>query len=465
MNVIYNVAKEIFMESKRGKQYINVKELKTALYLVGVVSFIAMVGMDYDDVFKITMLLPACYIICIAFFVKPDMGDGIGKIAILVMYAFRMCILPVLCAYGNFWLEPERSVYINYYGAAIVLSCFEGLLVFGALYFFHKSYRNKPLKKVFFSRKNIWIKIFVCLLLLIVACLYIRNSDFKAYFRLLISEEDGRAVYEAVQGLQGHGAEYYLLVLIDLMIRPILAFWATDYFLKRNNKLCVIIVGMLNVLIVTDRRIISLLVGGCCIAQILLYLKKDVFKKLLIVLVGLLTIITVCYCFYGTTEPYLIARKFQRYFSGPTLTAIGMAVNQRFQLGPMVFLKLLFNDSIVLTGLFNSIAVPSYVMEVCGPGGYSIWTPMMIGSVQYFGVFAPIATVLIVKFVVRLDYLAKNSESGLHRLMMNYLAVSVAVYMIMYTVELIFYTILFWGTLYKILIWLDKRVVWKKQKV
>lgn len=86
---------------------------------------------------------------------------------------------------------------------------------------------------------------------------------------------------------------------------------------------------------------------------------------------------------------------------------------------------------------------------------------MMIGSIQYFSVFGPIAVVLIVNFVAKCDYRARNSKSDLHKLMMNYLSVSVAVYMIMYTVDLIFYTIIFFGTLYRLLIWMDKKIVWR----
>ncbi|RAZ94073.1 hypothetical protein DK853_37040, partial [Klebsiella oxytoca] len=75
-------------------------------------------------------------------------------------------------------------------------------------------------------------------------------------------------------------------------------------------------------------------------------------------MIGIVGVLTVVFCFYGTTEPYLIARKFQRYFSGPTLTAVGIVINQNFTQGPIVFLKRLFNDSIILTGLFQTFELP-----------------------------------------------------------------------------------------------------------
>ncbi len=85
---------------------------------------------------------------------------------------------------------------------------------------------------------------------------------------------------------------------------------------------------------------------------------------------------------------------------------------------------------------------------------------MMIGSVQYFSIFAPIVIIVIVNFIVKCDWTARNSESNMHKLMANYLSISVAIYMVMYTVDLIFYTIIFFGILYKMLIWLDKKIIW-----
>lgn len=440
-------------------QYIKVNQFKWALYLLAGISFVAMVAMEYDSEFKITMLLPVCYIIVILLFVKPSMGDGIGRVGIIVMYAFRMCILPVICAYGNFWLEPEKSVYINYYGAGILLNCLECIIVFVAMFCFYQYYKDRLPRKRLPGKKNLVVKILIIVSLAIVFCLFILNPDLTANYRLLIAEEDGMAVYDTVKHLHDIGSMYYLLLLIDVIARPILSFLATDYFLKKDRKIGVLAVGIINMLIVTDRRILSVLIGGCCLVQLLPYIKQGISKKALCAMMGIFGVLTVVYCFYGTTEPYLIARKFQRYFSGPTLTAIGIVINQNFTQGPIVFLKRLFNDSIILTGLFQTFELPEYTSLL--KGGYGLWTPMMIGSIQYFGIFAPIAIIIIVWFAAKCDYIAKNSESGLYKLMMNYLSISVAIYMVMYSVELIFYTILFFGGFYRILMWLDRKIVRK----
>lgn len=451
------------MDKFAGKEYLNIKEIKVLLYLLSIMSFALLIILKYDLEFKITILLPICYLISLILFVQPSIGEGMGGIAIIVMYAFRMCVLPILCAYGNFWLEPDKDVYIRYFGIAILLTCFENFLVFSSLCYFNKKYRKIPSKKFLIKNKAFVVKTALLFLGLIVAVLLILNRDFLSYFRFITAEEDGAVVNDTVSHLQQYGASYYLLVLIDLIARPLISFFVVSFFLKRNIRIGIIItllVGVVNIVFVSDRRIISLLVGGCCIVQILPYIKKEIYKKLLYVMMICMALITIFYFFYGTTEPYLIARKFQRYFSGPTLTAIGLGVAHNYTQGPLDFFELLFNDSIILTGIFDSIKRPNYVMQLCGPAGYSIWTPMMIGSIQYFHIFAPVVITFIVFFVVKCDYIAKNSESNIYKLMMNYLSISVAVYMIMYTVDLIFYTIIFLGSLYKLLLWLDKKLIW-----
>lgn len=449
------------MDFAEHKQYLDVKQIKIMLYVLAAASFFCMIVMKYDREFKLTALLPVCYFMSVCFFIQQNVGDGIGGIAVIVVYAFRMCILPVLCAYGNFWLEPEKNIYIEYYNEAVLLICFEDILVFSALFFLNKYYRKQK-KPVMINRQhNFVIKSMIIFLLFLCIILVAGNTDFLSYFRPIIEEDSGLNIAETVQHLQSFGFAYYLLMLIDLIIRPLLSFWVTGYFLKKDNKLglCMAMaVGIVNVIVVSDRRIISLLVGGCCMAQILLYIKQDIVKKMIYLLIAVMALVTVCYCFYGTNEPYLIARKFQRYFSGPTLTAIGIAVNDNFVQGPVIFFKRLFNDSIILTGLFHSLETPSYVIQMCGTAGHGIWTPMMIGSIQYFSIFAPVCVVAMVGFIMKCDCIARNSKSDLHKLMMNYLSISVAVYMVMYTVELIFYTMIFWGFFYTVIIWFDRKI-------
>ena len=93
---------------------INLKVLKIILQIISIVSFVAMIVIPYDVEFKSTTILPIFYLLTISFVAKNEIS-GIGTLAVILVYAFRMCILPIICAIGNFYLEPSKSIYIEYY--------------------------------------------------------------------------------------------------------------------------------------------------------------------------------------------------------------------------------------------------------------------------------------------------------------------------------------------------------------
>ncbi|MCR5592153.1 MAG: hypothetical protein K6F79_00210 [Saccharofermentans sp.] len=384
---------------------------------------------------------------------------GIGAIALIGMYAFRMCILPVLCAHGNFYLEPPDSIYLPYFRDAIVLMCIECTIVVFSLSLYSTRFANRVIKYERFNyvgtndaSLHIYVVFTICLYLFI----FLSNKSLLTnHYHFLLSSSDEASAFE--QGhvtLQGYGSIYYLLVLLDLVAKPLISFALINWSYSRSRRLGIfisVIVGSINILFVSDRRVLSLLIGVCCLFQALLHIKKKIIKRSLYYIIAIMAILTLVYCFWGEDTPIRIARKFQRYFSGPSLTAIGIVVYKNYVQTPVDFLKLLFNDSVLLTGLFGSFESNNYVLTLCGPSGKSIWTPMFIGSIQYFHILGFIMPVFAVKFITYTDYRSMASNSNLRIMMMNYLAVSTSVYMVMYSIELVYYNIIFIGGFYYLL--------------
>ena len=446
--------------------YIPSKLLKKIIFLLSLVSMTALILMDYDFEYKCIIILPVCYMISFILFINKMQLWGIGSIALVVMYAFRMCILPVLCAYGNFYLEPNKSIYMEYFLIAILLMCIECFIIFATQLHYIKKYQNEieQLNKY----KNMVDNEFMIILFAIVAFLfysfiiYTHPGFLLAHYYFLGASEDDVALAEMENNVfQNMGPEYYLTVILDITFRPILSFALVDWLLKKRNKCGIIIaflIGVFNVVWISDRRIISLLVGLSCMTQVLINVKNKITRQLVYISVIALAIITIYYCFLGEDTPLRIARKFQRYFSGPSLTAIGVAVYTNYIQTPIEFFKLLFNDSILLTGLFGKNEVKNYVIELCGPAGRSIWTPMFIGAIQYFHILAPLLLVIVVKYLVYTDYRAAIACSTLQRMMFNFLTISLSVYMIMYSLELVYYNMVFIGGLFYLLIFFNSRL-------
>ncbi len=446
--------------------YFSYKLIQRIIKLISLISTIALIFMNYDYSYKWVIMLPLIYMVCIHLFLRDYMLQGIGPVALVGMYAFRMCLLPVLCAYGNFYIEPNKSIYMPYFGVAIILMCIECFIVFASLSFFSRKYYNKIKSLQIYNNRGIndsILIIFVIFALLVYSVIVFTHPGFLvSHYHSLISSADNAGAFEMRNAsLQNYGAPYYLAIILDVMARPIVSFALVNWALKRNTKVGIILsvlIGVFNILWISDRRILSLLVGGCCLLQVLLHLRSKTTKRALYWLIGAFAILTIVYCFWGEDTPIRVARKFQRYFSGPSLTAIGVAIYANYFQTPIEFLKLLFNDSILLTGLFDPFPSKGYVLELCGSDGRSIWTPMFIGAIQYFHVFAPILIIWVVKFLVYTDYRSQASESDLRKMMFNYLTIAISVYMVMYSLELVYYNMLFIGGFYYLLLSANNKV-------
>lgn len=391
---------------------------------------------------------------------------GIGTIVLVGMYAFRMCLLPILCAYGNFYIEPNKSIYMDYFGFAIILMCIECVIVMASLSYYTDKYNKKMAWLRRFNDRGVNESIIILFVLFaLTVYVIIINSlpgFLQSHYHFLISTIDEASLFELGNAaLQSYGALYYLAIILELTARPIVSFALVSWALKKNSKIGMMVsvfIGLFNILLISDRRILSLLIGVCCLFQVLLHMRSKLTKQALYWMIGSLAVMTIVYCFAGEDTPIRVARKFQRYFSGPSLTAIGVAVYINYLQTPIEFLKLLFNDSILLTGLFGPFPVRGYVLELCGPAGYSIWTPMFIGAIQYFHMFAPLLIVGIVKFLVYTDYRSQASDSDLRKMMFNYLTIAISVYMVMYSIELVYYNIIFIGGFYYLLLSINSKV-------
>lgn len=189
--------------------------------------------------------------------------------------------------------------------------------------------------------------------------------------------------------------------------------------------------------------------------EILYHLKTKISRKIVYTLLAIFVLVTVCYAFYGENSAPRIARKFQVYFSGVSLTAFGFRILNEFKQGPSVFLNLLFNDSILLTGLFGRAELANYFDQIIP--GLSFWTPPMIGSLQYFGLIGPLLYLPVVFYYAKMECLSQAATDGTTRMMYNYLLFSMSIYFVAYQMNHLYYYMISFGLLYNLLIFLDRK--------
>lgn len=434
-------------------QYIKENTIRIAVYITGCFSFVFLIGAAYDSKYRITAILPVVYIMAVTLFIRKYNLKGIGSTLFVLAYGFRMCLLPVICACGNFYCGVPEDLYINYYPEAILLMCIENLYVFGIFSYYTIRARKSYTITQKYQANNSIILFYAIVALIISAFILYKNPTIALKFRLLLKNTE--VIKESISF---RGPAYYLFIMLEVFAKPVVVFILVGIVLKRKTKIrygIALLISVLNILIVSDRRILSILVGGVCMLEILYNLRTKLEKRIIYLFFMILTTMTVVYCFYGENTRIRIARKFQIYFAGPALTAIGAYIADHYQQSPMVFIKLLFNNSFLLTGLYHPLEIVNYLGEII-PGA-SVWTPPMIGSIQYFGILGPLLYIPVIKYFVAMDFRSRRTQSTVKRMMYNYLTLSMSVYIIAYRMEHLYYYMITFGGLYNALIYFDNR--------
>lgn len=448
--------------------------IKWLLVIFALVSFYLMMTLEYDNDFRITAVLPLTYALVLVFILRnSDLKTGLGAKALVIFYVFRMCILPVICAMGNFYLEPEKKDYIQYYKGGVLLIVIECITVFGAMHFYTQYFKKKSEKKSALLNKmsisknsHHFLGYFILYLSLIVFVLQI-GLGFD-YYKPITSQFDQIL---SIEPDVYSGPWWYIADLLSTWWRPLLTIYLIYYVQKKEAKhpfLWILFISILNIYFLSERRIFALLVGGFALYYASSIAKSKLAKRAINIVLLSSAAITLFYCFNlfdeAANELQMVARTFQRYFSGPTLNALALRVFDSTGFRPLEFICLLFNDFQSLTGLFGNFQLPDYYTPLFGMA-VGLWTPAIVGSFSYFGPFFPLVHIYFVYFIKRCDFDSLNTSSPLYSMLYSYLGICVSCYMVMYTVELIFYFIIVTGGLFRLIIFLDKRIKFKRGKI
>ena len=425
--------------------------LKKLLLFLSILSIALLIEMDYDWKYNITILLPITYFILILLVYRDrEYNYGPCSKSLMAFYGFRMCILPVICAYGNFWLEADKSDILRKYNYGIMLICLECFVVLLSLTYFCK--KNK-LKYAYFSdndglttsRRPFFVNTVWGLTFIFFLLFFLVGQD---YFHFVMSEMDEVLKLESTIG---HSGLWYLEDFIGILFRPLISFFIVGYYLKNRCKKGYFVIALViiaNFVIVSDRRIFSLLISGTCIYYILSVTnnKKVLFLLNILLGVGAIAIIYVFLFFQINSGGEMLSRTVQHYFSGPSLNAMALLANDKINYTLSDFFKLMHNTSYILCYLFSSIPVDDGYEDLFGFGA---WTPMFMGGIRYFGILSILFLVYFVKFVVSCDKKLMQHNDIVFKFIYLFLGVCMSCYMIMYTLPLIIYFLLSTNLIYR----------------
>lgn len=434
------------------------------LSIIGIVCFILMITIKYDKDFIFTASLPLAYTVLIAFVCTNKMlSCGLGGTALVLFYCFRLCLLPVICAMGNFYMEPNKVDYIGYYNQGICLILIESLIVFVSLRHYTNKFSRLSVHRVSYLKRNNHQFINISVIVLTIMVIILQLGLGVDYYSFITSQADEFIREELSQPKQG--PLWYITDILSTWWRPLVTFLLIFYFQKKipkHSDSLIILIALVNILYMSDRRIYALLVGGFALYYAMVNTKSIITKRAIFILLGASGALTAFFGFYTSmTEDFsMVSRTFQHYFSGPTLNALSLRVFDNEGVRPLEFVKLLLNDFQIFTATIGRFDIPDYFMSLYGVS-QGLWVPSVVGSVRYFGILFPLPTIFFVYYIKKCDYDSQREYYPLYKMIYSFIAVTVSCYMVMYTVELIFYFILSTAVLYRILIYFDKRLKFK----
>ena len=432
------------------------------LTIFALVSFYLMMTLRYDSDFIFTSVLPLTYSFVLCFIVRDnDYYSGLGASALIYFYSFRMCLLPLICAFGNFYIEPYKNDYIQYYNWGIFLICIECLVVFCSLRYFTNFFNKKKkqaLKVESIQSNHQLIKWFVVTLTLAVLLL---QAGLKVNYYTPITSQAEEIVLSEL-GETSKGAWWYITDLLSTWWRPLATITLIYLILQHNIRhpyLWIVLIAVTNIYFMSDRRIYALLVGGFALYYAMSVTRSVIVKRSITILLVAGAIVSLFLGFYtsATADLEMVARTFQHYFSGPTLNALSLRVLDSEGVRPMDFVCLFLNNFQSFTALFGSIEMPNFFDPIFGVS-QGLWVPVTVGALRYFGPLFPIVLIYFVYYIKKCDFLASHSSCSLYSMIYYYIGVCTSCFIVMYTVENIFYFITTTWLLFKVLIYFDQRI-------
>lgn len=420
----------------RIQEFIHIKYIFLVLLLINMISFICLLTMQIDNVHKIIILMPLSFMfMCFLINYNKDIV-GINSGIIIALYLFKLAIMPVLFAAGDFYTDTSYDLYIQNWNRACVFTVIEVICVITSIKYWQFFFRKRTRKGYEVSSYKNYEFIKVCIIMLFLASIlvFIVMPEIKYLFHFAWKKENITVV--AKMG----GPIYYLYKKSLDILRPlaVLYFYTLAKNCKTNGKKIIgIILILSSCLVWTDNRIIILITALTIIINLLISQKGFIVSILkpfsIIGTFGVVFLILMTTSSAGSLTGTV--RAVDRYFGGYMI----MAMNGSIVLdNPLeIFFADIWNGSVILTGIFGAKIDSTVILnETVNPEAVGSFFQSFMQSQKMFGIFAFIPILLIVGYIIYMDYLSQTEKSDLYKLVYSYLGISSSIYMIMYTMTM-----------------------------
>lgn len=451
---------------------LNFNSYYVMLVILSLLLSIYMLILPIDYSYLAIKLVPIAYTIFILIFVNKNTVIGIGSASLIVLYFFRMCLVPLVSAYGNFYHDTDISLYVHNFNLACILMIIECFTVFASAKYFQKKYRKKLINyqknvnknKLLTFSKNPFLYMILYFFMSMSIVLFLKYPQLRGYFRFFFisNELSFELLKKFEKDVSSLGPIYYIAKTLFEFTRPLLFFFILHKILNnkklKGKKFYSLILTGIAFAFVSGEQIHSIFVAIICIYNILINTRSK--SKILKICLPACVIIFVgygLYTFSSAGTPKMISRAIQNYFGGPVVMATGLGVKAD---NPIIyFFNDIYNGSSLLVGIFGSrVSTTDLINRYVNPAAYGTFFSFIIQSKFFFEYFAPCTVVFIVKFIYKMDFDTEKFDNDFYRMVYQYISFSVSVFLIMYTFTMVVNYIIYSILGYIIIIFLDKKV-------
>jgi len=455
---------------------INIKKTIFFIIIVSSILSVFFLIMPITKFYSLIKIVPFSYSVFLFVFMFNKKIIGFGSLSVIILYFFRMVIMPIIVAYGNFYQSADFVYYSSNFNLACLMMVLESFTVLISLYIFQLIYFKKinnlkPINNNIFTglsfKNNTFIYIILLITLTMSIIILILFPDLKNYFQLIWENNNQYNLKLSLlkESIVKLGPIYYIFKKIVEFIRPLIFFFTITFIITNQNikhKLfySLIVVGV-SISVITVERIHSYFITIICLYNILLNFNyKTIYLKFFSIVMSIFMLIYGLNKFSSSGNPKSVARAYQIYFGGPVVMAIGLGIDADFPI--KYFLNEIYNGSMLLTGLFGQ-RVTSYdlINSVVNESAKGTFFSFIVQSKFYFGILAPLTIIFVVWIITKTDFLAETSSNFFYKMVYQYISFSIATFLIMYSFTMVFNYVLYTILFYLFMIFIDKRLDFK----
>lgn len=441
--------------------YMSKLTIKTFIFIGVIFSAILLALMEIQDEYSAIRVLPYAYGLLLAIVIRNENYSKFGSLALIILYFFKMCILPIVLAYGEFYSQIDRNIYMPHWNEAIYYAIIEWLTVSLSIliyrYFFNRKLARK-LKSIEGMKrinkkyeKNLTIPFILITMFIFQILLIVINRDLLNYTYF---------IWESATATQ-YVPTYYLYKITFEVFRIMFVLYLVYILFEKGfifkRTISFLILGV-NIIIMSEFRIIGIFI--LIVAYLYMGYKDKGYAKYYIFSLIIIASSLIIFIFIYTSSMQtnlMISRVFNIYFGGYMVMATGLSIDMKN--GLEIFFNDIWNGNLLLTAIWGTKYSSTDIMNAnVNREAIGTFYQLYVQSKAFFGYFAPLAVSFCIWFIFYIEHKLTLDQNTFHKVLYLFIIISTSIFIIMYSFTMVVNFILFRMMFILLIIYINRRI-------